>query len=199
MRFIKLVPSSRRKNRKNHFMVSFHVRRRLISGPLSKDLRQKYNVRSMSKSKDGEVQVITDYGISCSMEKLEYKRLFVDVTKANKLIKLLKCIERRMLSLKAVGLSTACFTIDEIKTEWRIHATQMKYVVFPLIMDDPYIKVAYIVFKGTYTAYSLGNFLLLLRIVPNDVLCFANNFVASHMLVEKFHHNMSPTSSKWFN
>lgn len=57
MRFIKLVPSSRRRNRKNHFMVSFHVRRRLISGPLSKDLRQKYNVRSMSKSKDGEVQV----------------------------------------------------------------------------------------------------------------------------------------------
>ncbi|KAL2748692.1 hypothetical protein V1477_003335, partial [Vespula maculifrons] len=27
-------------------------------------------------------------------------RLFVDVTKANKLIKLLKCIERRILSLK---------------------------------------------------------------------------------------------------
>ncbi|KAL2748691.1 hypothetical protein V1477_003334 [Vespula maculifrons] len=34
------------------------------------------------------------------MEKLEYKSLFVDVTKANKLIKLLKYIERKMLSLK---------------------------------------------------------------------------------------------------
>ncbi|KAL2748688.1 hypothetical protein V1477_003331 [Vespula maculifrons] len=89
-----------------------------------------------------------------------------------------KLREDKRLFVIAVGLSTACFTIDEIKTEWRIHAIQMKYVVFPLIMDDPYIKVAYIAFKGTYVAYSLGNFLLLLRIVPNNVLCFANNFVA---------------------
>lgn len=29
----------------------------------------------------------------------------------------------------------------------------MKYIVFPLIMDDPYIKVAYIAFKGTYITY----------------------------------------------
>nr|KAF7397137.1 hypothetical protein H0235_016674 [Vespula pensylvanica] len=107
MRFIKLVPSSRRKNRKNHFTVSFHIRRRLISGSLSKDLKQKYNVRSVSKNKDGEVQLL----ISCSMGKLEYKRLFVDVRKVNKLIKLLKCTERKMLSLKVLAQSSFEFVL----------------------------------------------------------------------------------------
>jgi large subunit ribosomal protein L26e len=34
-----------------------HVRRKIMSSPLSKDLRQKYNVRSMPIRKDDEVQV----------------------------------------------------------------------------------------------------------------------------------------------
>ncbi|XP_041477512.1 60S ribosomal protein L26-like [Lytechinus variegatus] len=52
-----LVSSSRRKNRKRHFNAPSHVRRKLMSSPLSKDLRQKYNVRSIPIRKDDEVQV----------------------------------------------------------------------------------------------------------------------------------------------
>lgn len=57
MKFNKMVTSSRRKNRKRHFNAPSHVRRKIMSSPLSKDLRQKYNVRSMPIRKDDEVQV----------------------------------------------------------------------------------------------------------------------------------------------
>ncbi len=53
----KLVTSSRRKNRKAHFNAPSHLRRRIMSAPLSKDLRQKHGVRSMPIRKDDEVQV----------------------------------------------------------------------------------------------------------------------------------------------
>lgn len=53
----KLVTSSRRKNRKKHFNAPSHIRRRIMSAPLSKELRQKYGVRSMPIRKDDEVQV----------------------------------------------------------------------------------------------------------------------------------------------
>merc|ERR1712219_50884 len=43
---------------KRHFSAPSHVRRRLMSAPLSKDLRQKYGVRSMPIRKDDEVQVV---------------------------------------------------------------------------------------------------------------------------------------------
>ncbi|XP_054766378.1 large ribosomal subunit protein uL24-like [Lytechinus pictus] len=52
-----LVSSSRRKNRKRHFNAPSHVRRKLMSSPLSKDLRSKYDVRSIPIRKDDEVQV----------------------------------------------------------------------------------------------------------------------------------------------
>ena len=51
------MTSSRRKSRKAHFTAPSHIRRRLMSAPLSKELRQKYNVRSMPVRKDDEVQV----------------------------------------------------------------------------------------------------------------------------------------------
>ncbi|CAH0391456.1 unnamed protein product [Bemisia tabaci] len=50
--------SSRRKNRKDHFTAPSHIRRKLMSAPLSKELRQKYNVRRMPVRKDDEVQVV---------------------------------------------------------------------------------------------------------------------------------------------
>lgn len=53
----KLVTSSRRKQRKAHFNAPSHIRRRIMSAPLSKDLRQKYGVRSIPIRKDDEVQV----------------------------------------------------------------------------------------------------------------------------------------------
>merc|ERR1712203_649314 len=54
----KHVTSDRSKSRKRHFHGPSHIRRRLMSSPLSKDLRQKYGVRSMPIRKDDEVQVV---------------------------------------------------------------------------------------------------------------------------------------------
>ncbi|EPY25873.1 large subunit ribosomal protein L26e [Strigomonas culicis] len=48
---------SRRKARRAHFQAPSHVRRILMSAPLSKELRAKYNVRSMPVRKDDEVVV----------------------------------------------------------------------------------------------------------------------------------------------
>ncbi|KAI7692988.1 hypothetical protein SSS_10366 [Sarcoptes scabiei] len=54
----KLISSSRRKARKRHFNAPSHIRRRIMSAPLSKDLRQKYGVRTMPIRKDDEVQIV---------------------------------------------------------------------------------------------------------------------------------------------
>merc|ERR1712170_130946 len=58
MKFNKAVSSSRRKQRKRHFTAPSHIRRKIMGSPLSKDLRQKYNVRSVPIRKDDEVQVV---------------------------------------------------------------------------------------------------------------------------------------------
>ncbi|GAB6023447.1 60S ribosomal protein L26 [Chamberlinius hualienensis] len=58
MKFNPFVSSSRRKNRKRHFNAPSHIRRKIMSSPLSKELRQKYSVRSMPVRKDDEVQVV---------------------------------------------------------------------------------------------------------------------------------------------
>ncbi|KAI4457587.1 60s ribosomal protein l26 family member [Holotrichia oblita] len=58
MKLNKLVSAARSKNRKRHFTAPSHVRRRLMSSPLSKELRQKYSVRTMPIRKDDEVQVV---------------------------------------------------------------------------------------------------------------------------------------------
>ncbi|XP_014228326.1 60S ribosomal protein L26-like [Trichogramma pretiosum] len=58
MKLNKLVSSSRRKSRKAHFTAPSHIRRRLMSAPLSKELRTKYNVRSIPIRKDDEVMVV---------------------------------------------------------------------------------------------------------------------------------------------
>ncbi|XP_058296132.1 ribosomal protein uL24-like isoform X1 [Hylobates moloch] len=50
------VTSDGSKNRKRHFSAPSHVRRKIMSSPLSKELRQKYNARSMPIRKDDEVQ-----------------------------------------------------------------------------------------------------------------------------------------------
>merc|ERR1711994_265390 len=58
MKLNKNVTSSRRKQRKRQFTAPSHIRRKLMSAPLSKDLRQKYGVRSTPIRKDDEVQVL---------------------------------------------------------------------------------------------------------------------------------------------
>jgi large subunit ribosomal protein L26e len=45
MKYSKFVSSSRRKCRKAHFSASSGVLRKILSSPLSKELRAKYNVR----------------------------------------------------------------------------------------------------------------------------------------------------------
>lgn len=52
------VSSSRRKSRKAHFSAPSSIRRNIMSAPLSKELREKYNVRSIPIRKDDEVQIV---------------------------------------------------------------------------------------------------------------------------------------------
>eukprot|EP01065_Artemidia_motanka_P001295 TRINITY_DN105_c0_g2_i1.p2 TRINITY_DN105_c0_g2~~TRINITY_DN105_c0_g2_i1.p2 ORF type:complete len:150 (+),score=66.76 TRINITY_DN105_c0_g2_i1:55-450(+) len=51
------ITSSRRKARKAHFSAPSHVRRILLSAPLSRELREKYNVRSLPVRREDEVKV----------------------------------------------------------------------------------------------------------------------------------------------
>merc|ERR1712072_441324 len=50
--------SSRRKSRKEHFQAPSSVRRVILSAPLSKELREKHNVRSIPIRKDDEVTIV---------------------------------------------------------------------------------------------------------------------------------------------
>eukprot|EP01132_Coremiostelium_polycephalum_P002608 gene2608-3233_t len=52
------VSSSRRKARKAHFQAPSGERRVRMSAPLSKDLRARYNVRSLPIRKDDEIKVM---------------------------------------------------------------------------------------------------------------------------------------------
>merc|ERR1712048_1138887 len=54
----KSVSSSRRKSRKAHFQSTSCERRIIMSAPLSTELRQKHNVRSLPVRKDDEVEVV---------------------------------------------------------------------------------------------------------------------------------------------
>ncbi|KAK1761485.1 translation protein SH3-like domain-containing protein [Echria macrotheca] len=54
----KTLHSSRRKSRKAHFSAPSSVRRNIMSAPLSKELREKYNVRSIPVRKDDEVMIV---------------------------------------------------------------------------------------------------------------------------------------------
>jgi ribosomal protein uL24 len=53
------VTSSRRKQRCKHFSAASSARRRLMSATLSKDLREKYNCRSIPVCKEDEVKIMT--------------------------------------------------------------------------------------------------------------------------------------------
>nr|QAA11217.1 ribosomal protein L26 [Vischeria sp. CAUP Q 202] len=58
MKYSPNVSSSRRKSRKAHFTAPSHVRRVIMSAPLSKELQAKHKVRSMPIRKDDEVTVV---------------------------------------------------------------------------------------------------------------------------------------------
>merc|ERR1711937_588230 len=52
------VSSQSRRTRKAHFNAPSHLRRKVMSAALSKELRAKYNVRSMPMVKDDEVKIV---------------------------------------------------------------------------------------------------------------------------------------------
>ncbi|KAJ3233149.1 60S ribosomal protein L26B [Chytriomyces hyalinus] len=52
------VSSSRRVNRKAHFSAPSNIRRKIMSASLSKELREKYKVRSLPIRTDDEVTVV---------------------------------------------------------------------------------------------------------------------------------------------
>lgn len=60
MKFSPFVIFDWSKNRKRHFNVPSHIRRKITSSPLSKEFRQKYNAQSMPTGKDDEVQVVQE-------------------------------------------------------------------------------------------------------------------------------------------
>ena len=51
------VSRSSRKSRKAHFSAPSHIRRKLMSTHLSKDLRNKHKVRSLPIHKDDEIRI----------------------------------------------------------------------------------------------------------------------------------------------
>ncbi|KAG2444923.1 hypothetical protein HXX76_001659 [Chlamydomonas incerta] len=57
MKYNRNVSSSRRKSRKAHFSAPSNVRRKLMTAPLSAELKNKYGVRAVPIRKDDEVQV----------------------------------------------------------------------------------------------------------------------------------------------
>ena len=58
MKFNRRVSSSRRKSRRTHFQMHSEGRRKIMSAPLSKELREKYNVRSVPIRKGDEVKIV---------------------------------------------------------------------------------------------------------------------------------------------
>merc|ERR1712093_191461 len=52
------LASSRRKSRKLHYSAPSSTRRVILSAPLSKELREKHNVRSIPIRKDDEVTIV---------------------------------------------------------------------------------------------------------------------------------------------
>lgn len=58
MKFSQSVSASRRKSRKAHFTAPSSVRHKLMSAPLSTELKAKYNVNAVAVRKDDEVSVV---------------------------------------------------------------------------------------------------------------------------------------------
>ncbi|KAF9791254.1 translation protein SH3-like domain-containing protein [Thelephora terrestris] len=58
MKFNADTSSARRKSRKVHFSAPSSVRRKIMSSSLSKELRGKYNTRSIPVRKDDEVRIV---------------------------------------------------------------------------------------------------------------------------------------------
>ncbi|KAI0980338.1 hypothetical protein GJ496_003061 [Pomphorhynchus laevis] len=79
MKLNKFVSASRRKNRKRHFQAPSHIRRKIMSSTLSKDLRKKFGIRSMPIRKEDEVMIMRGHYKSQQSGKVVavYRKKFV--------------------------------------------------------------------------------------------------------------------------
>ena len=93
MKYNPNVSSSRRKSRKAYFQASSCEKRILMSAPLSKELRNKYNVRAVPIRKDDEVFRACLSG--CSRRTLRRSRLFSHTAFTKK-----KMISRKHMNMK---------------------------------------------------------------------------------------------------
>ncbi|WP_411026512.1 50S ribosomal protein L24, partial [Salmonella sp. s54395] len=139
------VTSKRRKNRKRHFNAPSHIRRKLMSSSLSKDLRQKYNARTMPVRKDDEVQVVRGhykgqqngkvvqvyrkkfviYIERINREKANGTQVFVGIHPSNVVITKLKMDKdrKKILDRKRAGREAAAATLKGKHTEETVAAT----------------------------------------------------------------------------
>ncbi|CAG9464064.1 unnamed protein product [Pedinophyceae sp. YPF-701] len=58
MKYSPSVSSSRRKSRKAHFTADSATRRKIMTAPLSKELREKYGIKRLPIRKDDEVKLV---------------------------------------------------------------------------------------------------------------------------------------------
>ncbi|KAL1766932.1 60S ribosomal L26 [Sigmodon hispidus] len=100
MKFNPFVTSDRSKNCKQHFNAPSHIRRKIMSCPLSKELRQKYNVPSMPIRKDDEVQVVREHYKGQQIGKV------VQVYRRNTSSTLSECSEKRLMAQLSTWAST---------------------------------------------------------------------------------------------
>ena len=131
MKFNKLVSGSRRKQRQRHFTAPSHIRRKIMSAPLSKELRKKYNVRSIPIRKDDEVMVTRGHYKGQQTGKvLEcYRRKYV-------------CHIERIQREKANGATVHV----------GIHPSKVK--LFFLIFSDITVIVCNIVFESSHNYFN---------------------------------------------
>ena len=80
------VTSSRRKARKAHFSAPSHIRHRLMSASLSKELRKKHGVRSIPVRKDDEVLVVrgTNRGQKGKVIQVQRQKFAIHIDKLTK-------------------------------------------------------------------------------------------------------------------
>merc|ERR1711879_564177 len=81
------VTSSARKQRKNHFQAASHQKRKVMSASLSRELRAKYNVRSMPVVKDDEAKIVRGQHRSAQTGKIIQvyrKKNFVHIEESKK-------------------------------------------------------------------------------------------------------------------
>mmetsp|Transcript_15339 Transcript_15339/g.22282 ORF Transcript_15339/g.22282 Transcript_15339/m.22282 type:complete len:142 (+) Transcript_15339:1222-1647(+) len=80
------VSSSRRKSRKAHFTAPSHIRRKLMSCTLSKELREKHGVRAVPIRKGDEVTVMRGVNKSQSGKIITVyrKRFYINVERVTR-------------------------------------------------------------------------------------------------------------------